>query len=81
MKVLENLYSPHQSPMKWWNTIDDHLLGVGSERVKSDPCVYNYPESGALYLLTMYLCRGRYPAHKQRSGDEADQAEGGELFL
>ena len=42
-------------PAYWWNTIDKHLVEIGFKSLKSDPCVYTYSESGAIYILSLYV--------------------------
>ena len=44
-----------QSPINWWNTIDQHLVEIGFKCLKSDLCVYTYSECGAIYILTLYV--------------------------
>ena len=53
--LLKSLYGLRQSPINWWNTIDQHLVEIGFKCLKSDLCVYTYSECGAIYILTLYV--------------------------
>ena len=55
MRLLKSLYGLRQSPTNWWNTTDKHLVEIGFNRLKSNPCVYTYSGCGAIYILTPYV--------------------------
>ena len=55
VRLLKSLYDLRQSPTNWWKTIDENLEEIGVKSLKSDPCVYTYSESGAIFILTLYV--------------------------
>ena len=55
VRLLKSLYGLRQSLTNWWNTIDEHLVKIGFKSLKSNPCVYTYSESGAIYIPTLYV--------------------------
>ena len=55
MRSLTILYGFRQSPTTCWNTIGKHLVEIGFKSLKSDPCVCTYSQSGAIYILTLYV--------------------------
>ena len=54
-RLLKNLYGLRQIPKNWWNTIDEHLVDIGFKHPKSDLCVYTRSESGAIFILALYV--------------------------
>ena len=55
MRLLKGLYGLRQSPIKWWNMIDKHLVEISFKSIESGPCVYTYSECGAIYILKLYV--------------------------
>ncbi|CAN0374271.1 unnamed protein product, partial [Laminaria digitata] len=48
-------YGLRQSLTYWWNTIHQRLVNVGFNSPNLDLCVYTYSESGAIYILILYV--------------------------
>lgn len=54
-KLERSLYGLAQSPVLWYDTIDEVLVVIGFRPTQSDPCVYIHGSGDALVILTLYV--------------------------
>ena len=54
-KLQRSLYELAQSPVLWYDTIDEVLVVIGFRLTKSDPCVYTHGSGVTLVILTLYI--------------------------
>ena len=54
-RLLKSFYGLRQSSRCWYGTFGEHVVEIGFKSLKSDPYVYIYSESGAIYVLALYV--------------------------
>lgn len=54
-KLERSLYGLAQSPVLWYDTIDEVLVVIGFRPTQSDPCVYIHGRGDTLVILTLYV--------------------------
>ncbi|CAB1109818.1 unnamed protein product [Ectocarpus sp. CCAP 1310/34] len=54
-KLERSLYGLAQSPVLWYDTIDEVLVVIGFRPTQSDPCVYIHGSGDTLVILTLYV--------------------------
>ena len=54
-KLQRSLYRLAQSPLLWYDTIDEVLMVIGFRTAQSDPCVYTHGSGVTLVMLTLYV--------------------------
>ena len=55
MKLKRNQYGPAQSRVRWYDTIDAALRGIGLTLTLSGPCVYTHGSDDTFAILIMYV--------------------------
>lgn len=55
IEALGKICSLRQSPTNWSNTINEHMMYIGSDSLKFDPCVYTYSGIVVIHILTLYV--------------------------
>ena len=54
-KLQRSLYGLAQSPVLWYDTIDEVLVVIGFRPTQSDPCVYTHGSGVTLVILALYV--------------------------
>ena len=54
-KLQRSLYRLAQSPVLWYDTIDEVLVGIGFRPTQSEPCVYTHGSGVTLVILALYV--------------------------
>ncbi len=77
MKLKKSLYGLRQSPLNWFNTINDKLQSIGFKPTGSDPCMYIHGSCEDYVMMTLYvddiLLTGESPATLTRLKTELTQ--------
>ena len=55
MKLKRSLYGLRQSPVNWFNTINDKLQTIGFKPTGSDPCMYVHGSHEDYAIMTLYV--------------------------